>query len=121
MTATRPTIVTPAYAAAITDATTALAARIRAMPATPDRDSDVDQAAKLAEDFITTLMRHGWRPTAAVPLPDWRPPRRKQAPDVARRGAASARELLGRAGQDTAEAAPHRPDTDEPGSRPGPG
>jgi hypothetical protein len=66
MTATRPEIVTPAYAAAF------------------------------AADYITAMIRHGWRPTNAQPVPDWQPPHRKPPPDVARRGAACARDLLGR-------------------------
>jgi hypothetical protein len=103
MTATRPVIVTPAFAAAITDATIALAARIRALPSAPGGEGGDDQAAALASGYIAGLLRHGWRPTAARPLPDWHPPRRRQPPDVARRGAASARELLGHASHDTAE------------------
>lgn len=102
MTTSRPVIVTPAFGAAITDATIALAARIRALTGTTDSDSDTgeqDQAATIAADYITALMRHGWRPTNAQPLPDWHPPRRKPPPDVARRGAASARDLLSRTSQ----------------------
>ncbi len=101
--ATRPVVVTPQYAAAITEATVDLAERIRVLAGNTTRGDDGhDQAAKLAEDYITSLCRRGWRPTSAAALPDWRSSRR-QPPDVARRGAASARELLGQSGRDVAE------------------
>lgn len=96
MTATRPTVVTAAYAASITEAVIDLADRIRAITGDVTRSDGEDQAAKLATDYVTSLCRRGWRPTAASPAPDWRPGRRQPA-EVARRGAASARELLGRA------------------------
>ena len=94
MIASRPTIVTPAFAAAITEATIDLADRIRAIIGDTPRGDGEDQAATLAGEFITSLCRRGWRPTAAARAPDWRAGRR-QPPEVAHRGAASARELLG--------------------------
>jgi hypothetical protein len=92
MTATRPAVVTPAFAAAITEATLDLADRIRALTGDIAR-GDQDPVAKLATTYVTALCRRGWRPTNAGPTPDWRSGRR-QPPAVARRGAASARALL---------------------------
>jgi hypothetical protein len=97
MTAARPTVVTPAFAAAITEATLDLADRIRALTRDTARRDEQDQAAKLASDFIASLCRRGWRPTTAGASPDWRSGRR-QPPGVAQRGAAAARELLNRVG-----------------------
>jgi len=108
MTATRPTIVTAAFAAEITEVTIDLADRIRAVVGDTAGSDDQDEAAAIATDYITSLCRRGWRPTGASAIPDWRTSHR-QPPDVARRGAASARELLNRSTTDTAEPG------DEPG------
>ena len=63
----RPTIVTPAYATAITEATIDLADRVRTLTGkTAGDDSGRDLAAALASDFITALCRRGWRPTNAA-------------------------------------------------------
>jgi hypothetical protein len=61
----RPTIVTPAYATAITEATIDLADRVRTLTGkTAGDDSGRDLAAALASDFITALCRRvGGRPT----------------------------------------------------------
>jgi len=104
MKASRPVVVTPEYAAAITEATVDLADRIRALIRDrPRDDDDHDQAAELASAYVSTLCRRGWRPINGAALPDWRSSRRPP-PDVARRGAASAREALSRARHDTPEA-----------------
>lgn len=102
MTATRPTIVTAAFAAEITAVTIDLADRIREVIGDRTRPDGNDQAAAIATDYVTALCRRGWRPTSASAVPDWRSSRRPPA-EVARRGAASARALLSRNGHDTAE------------------
>ncbi|GAA2686260.1 hypothetical protein GCM10010400_58210 [Streptomyces aculeolatus] len=77
------------------DAITSLAARIRRRDEAP-ADERPDPEV-LAQEYVTALRSHGWRPTAAAPpapADDWRTPARPAGPDAVRRHAAAARAAL---------------------------
>jgi hypothetical protein len=77
------------------DAIASLTARIRRRDEAPPGDRPDPEV--LAQEYVTALRSHGWRPTAAAPPApedDWRTPHRPADPDAVRRHAAAARAAL---------------------------